>query len=44
MLSHLWFDKEAREAASFCCSVFPDSRITNTATLYDTPPGNMTTE
>ena len=37
---HLWFDKEAREAAEFYCSVFPDSRITNVTTLRDTPSGD----
>lgn len=37
---HLWFDKEAKEAAAFYCSVFPDSRIINVTTLHDTPSGN----
>jgi predicted 3-demethylubiquinone-9 3-methyltransferase (glyoxalase superfamily) len=37
---HLWFDKEAREAAEFYTSVFPDSKITNTSTLHDTPSGD----
>ena len=37
---HLWFDKEAREAAEFYCSVFPNSRITNVTTLRDTPTGD----
>lgn len=36
---HLWFDKEAREAAGFYTSVFPDSKITNITTLHDTPSG-----
>ena len=26
---HLWFDKEAKEAAEFYCSLFPDSKITS---------------
>lgn len=34
---HLWFDKEAKEAAEFYISVFPNSRITNITTLHDTP-------
>jgi predicted 3-demethylubiquinone-9 3-methyltransferase (glyoxalase superfamily) len=34
---HLWFDKEAREAAEFYTSVFPKSKITNSTTLHDTP-------
>jgi 3-demethylubiquinone-9 3-methyltransferase len=33
IVSHLWFDKEAKEAADFYCSVFPDSRIRNTTML-----------
>jgi predicted 3-demethylubiquinone-9 3-methyltransferase (glyoxalase superfamily) len=37
---HLWFDKEAREAAEFYRAVFPDSKITNTMTLRDTPSGD----
>ena len=37
---HLWFDKEAKEAAEFYCSVFPDSKITSTVTLHDTPSGD----
>lgn len=40
IVSHLWFDKEAKEAANFYCSVFPDSRITNITTLHDTPSGD----
>ncbi|HZG82961.1 MAG TPA: VOC family protein [Brevibacillus sp.] len=37
---HLWFDKEAKEAAEFYCSIFPDSKVTNTTTLHDTPSGD----
>jgi predicted 3-demethylubiquinone-9 3-methyltransferase (glyoxalase superfamily) len=37
---HLWFDTQAREAAAFYCSVFPDSRITHLTTLRDTPSGD----
>jgi predicted 3-demethylubiquinone-9 3-methyltransferase (glyoxalase superfamily) len=37
---HLWFDTQAREAADFYCSVFPDSRATSTTTLHDTPSGD----
>lgn len=37
---HLWFDKEAKEAAEFYCSIFPDSKITNITTLHDTPSGD----
>ena len=37
---HLWYDKEAKEAAEFYCSVFPDSKIANITTLHDTPSGD----
>lgn len=37
---HLWFDQEAKEAAEFYCSVFPDSKITNLTVLHDTPSGD----
>jgi predicted 3-demethylubiquinone-9 3-methyltransferase (glyoxalase superfamily) len=37
---HLWFDKEAKEAAEFYTSVFADSKITNVTTLHNTPSGD----
>jgi predicted 3-demethylubiquinone-9 3-methyltransferase (glyoxalase superfamily) len=37
---HLWFDKEAKEAAEFYTSLFTDSKITNTTTLHNTPSGD----
>lgn len=37
---HLWFDKEAREAAEFYASVFPDSGIDYLQTIPDTPSGD----
>jgi len=37
---HLWFDKEAREAAEFYTALFPDSKVTNITTLRDTPSGD----
>ena len=37
--THLWFDKEAKEAASFYTSVFPNARILSTTTLEGTPSG-----
>src|SRR6266511_5350633 len=40
IVPHLWFDKEAKEAAEFYASVFPDSRVTNITTLRDTPSGD----
>jgi predicted 3-demethylubiquinone-9 3-methyltransferase (glyoxalase superfamily) len=38
---HLWFDKEAKEAAEFYASVFKDSNIKNTTTLHNTPSGTV---
>ena len=40
IVPHLWFDKEAKEAAEFYTSVLPDSRVTNITTLHDTPSGD----
>jgi len=40
ILPHLWFDKEAKEAAEFYTSIFPRSRITHVTTLRDTPSGD----
>jgi predicted 3-demethylubiquinone-9 3-methyltransferase (glyoxalase superfamily) len=37
---HLWFDKEAKEAAEFYTSLLPDSKVTNITTLRDTPSGD----
>ena len=37
---HLWFDKEAVEAAEFYCSTLPNSTVRNVATLHDTPSGD----
>jgi predicted 3-demethylubiquinone-9 3-methyltransferase (glyoxalase superfamily) len=37
---HLWYDKEAKEAAEFYVSAFPDSKVTNVTTLRDTPSGD----
>lgn len=37
---HLWYDKEAREAAEFYVSLFPNSEITNVSTIHDTPSGD----
>lgn len=38
---HLWFDKEAKEAAQFYVEAFGnDSKVTNVATLHGTPSGD----
>jgi predicted 3-demethylubiquinone-9 3-methyltransferase (glyoxalase superfamily) len=34
---HLWFDKEAKEAAQFYTSIFPNSKITHTTTIHEVP-------
>jgi len=39
--THLWFDKEARQAAEFYVSVFPQSNINSIMTLDDTPSGTV---
>lgn len=40
ILSHLWFDREAKEAADFYCTLFPDSKVTNLTKLHNTPSGD----
>lgn len=40
IVPRLWFDREAKEAAGFYCSVFPSSSITSITTLHDTPSGD----
>ncbi len=40
IIPHLWFDKEAREAAEFYASFFPDARVTRIHQLHDTPSGD----
>ena len=37
---HLWFDKEAREAAEWYITLFPGSKITIVTKLNDTPSGD----
>jgi predicted 3-demethylubiquinone-9 3-methyltransferase (glyoxalase superfamily) len=40
IVPHLWYDKEAKEAAEFYTSIFPDSKIINVTTIHDTPSGD----
>ncbi len=40
IISHLWFDTQAKEAAAFYASVFPDSKITHSSVLHGTPSGD----
>ena len=37
---HLWFNKEARQAAEFYASSIPNSKINNITTLHNTPSGD----
>jgi predicted 3-demethylubiquinone-9 3-methyltransferase (glyoxalase superfamily) len=37
---HLWFDKEAKEAAEFYTSIFKTSKIKNISTFHNTPSGS----
>jgi len=38
---HLWFDREALEAAGFYISVFKDSMQNSVSKLQDTPSGTV---
>ncbi|MGP4073216.1 VOC family protein [Piscibacillus sp. B03] len=40
IVPHLWFDHQAKEAAEFYTSIFPDSEVTNLSTVNDTPSGD----
>src|SRR5262245_27244523 len=40
IVPHLWYDKEAKEAAEFYASIFPDSKVTGVRTIHDTPSGD----
>jgi predicted 3-demethylubiquinone-9 3-methyltransferase (glyoxalase superfamily) len=41
IIPHLWYDKEAKEAADFYVSTFGNnSKVTRTTTLHDTPSGD----
>lgn len=37
IIPHLWFDKEAKEAAEFYTAAFPNSSMGSTTVLHDTP-------
>lgn len=40
IVPHLWFAKEAKEAAEFYCTVFPNSRVNSSRVIKDTPSGD----
>lgn len=37
IIPHLWYNKEASEAAQFYTSIFPNSNMLDSLTLHDTP-------
>ncbi len=40
IIPHLWYDKEAKEAALFYTGIFDDSKILDTAVIEGTPSGD----
>lgn len=40
IIPHLWYDKEAKEAAEFYVSIFPQSKLSTVTTLHNTPSGD----
>jgi predicted 3-demethylubiquinone-9 3-methyltransferase (glyoxalase superfamily) len=40
IVTHLWFDHQAVEAAGFYCALLPESGVTGTTTLHGTPSGD----
>ena len=40
IIPHLWYDKEAKEAARFYASAFPKSKVGDVTTLEGTPSGD----
>ncbi len=43
IIPHLWYDKQAKEAAELYTSLFPDSKVNNVTTIHDTPSGDADT-
>lgn len=41
LVPHLWFDKEAKEAAEYYASIFRDSEVINVTTISSTPSGEV---
>lgn len=40
IIPHLWFDKQAKEAAEFYAATFPDSKVTHSSVIRGTPSGD----
>lgn len=43
LVPHLWFDKEAKEAAEIYVNIFDNSQISNSYVIKDTPSGDAET-
>lgn len=41
IIPHLWFDKEAKEAADLYVSTFPNSKVKSATMLHNTPSGSV---
>lgn len=41
--THLWFDREAKEATAFYTTLFPNSKINHVGEIKDTPSGDCDT-
>ncbi|MBW8889717.1 MAG: VOC family protein [Fibrobacteres bacterium] len=41
IIPHLWYDKEAKQAAAFYASVFPQSKVLHVTDLEGTPSGDV---
>lgn len=41
IIPHLWFDTQAKEAAAFYASVFPESRVTSISSISGSPSGDV---
>lgn len=40
IIPHIWYDREAKEAANFYVSLFENSRVKSISTIHDTPSGD----
>lgn len=40
IVPHLWFDTQAKKAADYYVSVFPNSKIISSKVIHDTPSGD----
>src|SRR3989344_420512 len=41
IMTHLWFNTEAKEAAAFYTSLFDDAKIISTRAIHGTPSGDV---